>query len=97
MSGDLCFIVDSNIAWLKYPLKRRGFIVYAPVEDYPEGASDRELLEWASKLGCVVVSTDAYFSGKSNAVYVPHYWLQRYNSWDLVTKIIKTAALRSTT
>gem|GEM_PF-6914897 len=26
---ELCFIVDQSIAWLKYPLRRRGFIVFA--------------------------------------------------------------------
>jgi len=91
VSGDLCFIVDVNLAWLKYPLRRRGFIVYAPCEDYPETAEDIELLEWARRLGCYVVSSDKYFRDKDHAIYVPHWWNKKYNSWEIATKVIKMA------
>jgi len=89
----LCIIVDVNLAWIAGPLRRRGFIVYAPGDDYPMDASDDELLEWALRTGCVVVSMDAFFRGKPCSVYVPPHWDRRYNSWDIVTRIVKLAAL----
>ena len=88
----LCFILDVNVAWLKWPLRRRGFLVYAPGEDFPEDAGDAELLEWAAKTGCIVVSMDRFFEGKPNAVFVRPEWEERYNSWDLTTKIVKLAS-----
>lgn len=88
----LCFIVDQSIAWLKYPLRRRGFIVFAPGEDFPIDAGHAELLEYARRTGCVVVSHARFFEGEDAAVYVPLRWDRRYNSWDLVTKIVKLAA-----
>ena len=88
----LCFIVDVNVAWLKWPLRRRGFLVYAPGEDYPLEAGDHELLEWAARTGCVVVSMDRFFEGKPGAVYVEPGWERRLNSWDLPTRVIKHAA-----
>jgi len=88
----LCFILDNNISWLKYPLVRRGFTVFAPPKDFQSDAQDQEILDMAERTGCVVVSTDVYFMDKPMAVYVPHRWIRRYNSWDLVTKIVKLAA-----
>ena len=90
----LCFVVDQNIAWLKHPLRRRGFLVYAPGEDFPEDIDDAGLLGIAEETGCVVVSRDRYFENEPRAVYVPHTWLRRYNSWDLTTKVVKLAAQR---
>ena len=76
-------------------MRRRGFTVLAPGEDFPEDAGDRELLDMAVETCCVVVSTDRYFMGEPLAVYVPHRWLERYNSWELVTKIVGAAAVEA--
>ena len=92
---DLCFILDVNAAWLKYPLRKRGFLVFAPHEDYPPDTPDSELLEYARKNGCVVVSYDKFFMNKDRAIYIPPEWVRKYNSWELVSKIIKHASLKS--
>lgn len=89
---ELCFIVDVNVAWMKRPLRRRGFLVYAPHEDYPPDASDNEILEYAEKTGCIVVSADKFFEGKKMAVYIPPSWEKKYNTWEIVTKVIKEAS-----
>jgi len=91
-SSPVCFIVDVNIAWIAAPLRRRGFLVFEPYRDYPADADDSEILEYAVRTGCIVVSHDMFFLGKPNSVYVPHDWEKRYNSWDLVTKIVKLAS-----
>jgi len=88
----VCFIIDVNVAWISKPLKRRGFLVFEPYKDFPETASDSELLEYAERTGCFVVSKDMYFQNRDRAVYVPHIWLHRYNSWEIVTKIVKEAS-----
>ena len=91
----LCFVLDQNVAWMKRPLRRRGFLVFAPGEDFPDDVDDYELLLYAERTGCVVVSTDRFFKGKPMAVYIPLEWTgrrSRYNSWDLVTKVVKLAA-----
>lgn len=89
-----CFIIDKNIAWIEEPLRRRGFKVYSPKRGLPNTSSDLELLEWARKLGCYVVSHDNRFKDVDQAIHVPIEWNERYNSWELVTRIIKTAALK---
>ena len=88
----LCFVLDNNVGWLMHPLWRRGFLVFAPPKDFPDDISDEELLDMARRLGCFVVSTDRFFEGEERAVYIPHRWLKRYNSWEITTKVIKIAA-----
>lgn len=92
---DLCFILDVNIAWVGRALERRGFIVYMPRRDYPLEASDSQLLEYAISKNCIIVSTDKFFEDMPNSLYIPHKWLKRYNSWEIVTKIIKYASIKS--
>ena len=89
----LCIIVDYNIAWICKPLKRRGILVYCPEKDYTD-LGDQYLLEQAQRLGCIVVSKDKYFENKQNTVYITHREEYRRNSWELITRIIKQAALR---
>jgi len=92
-SAPLCFLVDENVAWLAGPLERRGFRVLRPGRDYPRGASDGYLCWLARSLGCVVVSSDPYFAGAGCGVHLSHRLLWRRNSWEIVTVVVKLAAL----
>lgn len=89
---NLCLIIDNNMLWLCRPLRRRGFTVYCDGLDFPD-VGDVELLELGRKTGCIVVSKDKYFDNKECAIYISHREEWRRNSWELITRIVKHAAL----
>jgi hypothetical protein len=78
------------VAFLKWGLRRRGFQVIAPGEGYPPGSPDWLVSRIAEATGCPIVTLDRDFEGDPRAVVIPHAWLERYNSWELVTKVVKT-------
>lgn len=77
--SSLCFIVDQSIAWIGWPLTRRGFLVFRSYYDYPMDADDTEIVEWARKTGCVIVTNDKYLAvlacrEGARAVWIPPHW-----------------------
>ena len=82
-------MVDNSIAWLKYPLMRRGFkVIYFKV-----GIPDHYIVKIATINNCIVITRDRDFLKYRNVVYIPEEWIKKYNSWDLTTKVIKEASL----
>ena len=85
--SSLCFVVDNNIGWVAKPLVRRGFRVIQIVRGIP----DYMILQLALRTGCIVITRDRDFIGKPQSFVVPSWWFEKYNSWEIVTKIIKYA------
>lgn len=85
-----CLLIDANIPnYVVYGLRRRGFRVVAVGRDVTHRLPDRYIAELAQRNGCVIVTKDHDFDGERNAVYVPQEWFEKYNSWEIVTKIVK--------
>jgi predicted nuclease of predicted toxin-antitoxin system len=55
----------------------------------PLGLPDFMIAKIAEKENCVIVTLDGDFYGYENALVIPRWWVERYNSWDIVTKVIK--------
>lgn len=56
---------------------------------------DPTIAELASKMGCVVVSTDRFSSRRYGWVYIPHWYAERKSARDLATHIVKRACTQA--
>ena len=85
-----CLLLDANIPnYVYYGLKKRGFRVIAVGRDITHRLPDQYILKIAKQRNCVIITKDHDFDGKPNTVYIPHHWFEKYNSWEIVTKIVK--------
>lgn len=89
MQARCCFVLDYGVPKsIKRGLERRGFKVYSsmlwiiPIHWNP--------LKTAKRKGCFLVTLDKRLAGLEGVIYIPPDWA-RYNTWELVTKIVKQA------
>ncbi len=88
MQARCCFVLDYGLSKLKKGLERRGFKVYSAVLWFIPIISNP--LKTARRKGCFLVTLDHRLRGAEGAIYIPPEW-SRYNTWELVTKIVKEA------
>ena len=92
-----CLVVDASIPTrVARGLRRRGYRVIVVGIDITPKLPDRLITKLAERNRCVIITKDKGFAGKL-AVVVPQEWFIRYNTWEIVTKIVIRVATLSRT